>query len=149
MKAEQAKATSFGYFETALMSDKMKVGYLRVDKAHPDIYANVMSALELQSKMREVDMDLPELVLKLKEDIEVLEKINQELKLSCHNLEYVPNMVYGNLKIVELMCSEQVKAQKGEESTQIKFDSVEKFAEYLGLMTRLTLKYLEDKYEVY
>ena len=95
MKAEQAKATSFGYFETALMSDKMKVGYLRVGKAHPDIYTNVMNALELQSKMREVDMDLPELVLKLKEDISILESMNRELKLSCHNLEYVTNMVNG------------------------------------------------------
>lgn len=98
--------------------------------------------------IKDEEMNLLELNIKLKEELSILEKMYKELYDSYLETNYVPSMIHGNLKILSLMCSEQLKAQRGEQSSQIKFNTVEEFASYIGNMTNITLEYLEDKYNI-
>jgi len=93
-------------------------------------------------------MDSLELNIKLKEEISILEDMYKGLRTEFRSLCYLPSMVHGNVKLINLMCYEQIKAQKGEKSSQMKFESVEEFANFLGALTDITIKYLEDKYNI-
>lgn len=93
-------------------------------------------------------MNLAELNMELKEEIELLEKEYSKIMQDFQTLLYLPHSLHGSLKLLSLMCSEQVKAQRGEESTQMKFETVEQFAKHLGIGIDIYVKYLEDKYGV-
>lgn len=93
-------------------------------------------------------MNLVELNMELKEDIELLEKEYSNLIKVYQQMLHIPYMIHGNLKLMSLMCSEQVKAQCGESSSQIKFDSIEEFAKHLGLMLDISIRYMEKRYGI-
>jgi hypothetical protein len=93
--------------------------------------------------------DYIEANLKLKEEIAVLEKAYKELMEAYQKLYFVPDTIHGTIKTISLMCHEQIKAQRGEKSLQVKFESTEKFADYLGMMADIMAKYLEDKFKIY
>lgn len=86
--------------------------------------------------------------MKLKECIELSKDEYEELLQDFQSLLHLPYSIHGGLKLLSLMCSEQIKAQKNEESTQMKFETVEQFAKHLGIGVDIYLKYLEDKFKL-
>jgi len=93
-------------------------------------------------------MDLSEVNIQLKEELEVLEKQYCQIMKEFQSLIWMPSLIHGNLKLIELMCSQQVLAQQGEKCSITKSESVEEFAKYLGMMVGISVKHLEEKYNV-
>lgn len=93
--------------------------------------------------------------IKLKEQISTLEDLCVKYEIQCaksedkiNELMCVPNNAHCLHKIINMMCEEQIKAQRDEESTQMKMKDVESFARYLSAMTSISIKFLEDKYNI-
>lgn len=93
-------------------------------------------------------MNLAEINMELKEDMALLEKEYADFVQRYMNMIHIPQMMHGSLKLLSLMCSEQVKAQQGEKSSQSKFEDVEQFAKYLVMMVDIYIADLEKKYGI-
>lgn len=93
-------------------------------------------------------MNLAEVNMELKEDMELLEKEYADFVQRYMSMIHIPQMMHGSLKLLSLMCSEQIKAQRGEKCSQSKFDDVEQFAKHLGMMVDIYVADLEKKYGI-
>jgi len=98
--------------------------------------------------MESEQYDLAEINVQLKEDIDTLQKAYTELLRNFQYLLNTPHIMLGNLQLLSLTCSEQTKAQRGEESTQVKFDDVESFSKYINMMIDLSIKHIEREYRL-
>lgn len=95
---------------------------------------------------KEYEMSVGEANLKLKEEIAVLEKMYADLYKEYDALIHIPSMCHGNLKVQKMVCTEQIKAQNGENNSQKKFETVKEFAEFVIMFNDIMLSYLEEHY---
>ena len=93
-------------------------------------------------------MNLAELNMELKEDMELLEEQYAMAVGRYMEIMHIPHTIHSSLKLMSLMCSEQIKAQQGEKSSQSKFDNVEQFAKHFGMMLDIYINDLENKYPI-
>lgn len=93
-------------------------------------------------------MENSEVNLKLKEEIEVLEKMYKELMDAYQHIQYTPHLIYDLLKLLSLMFEEQIKVQRGEESWMTKFNNMEEYLIYNKGMLDFQLKYLKEEFKI-